>query len=77
MARRSLYRLSAEGVRRTLAKEGHSFQIPHPSATALAHPKITFIKYWGSRDDALCLPANGSISISLGGLAEAGLWSTT
>jgi len=39
-----------------------------PTATALAHPNIAFIKYWGNRDDALRLPANGSISMNLAGL---------
>ena len=38
------------------------------SATALAHPNIAFIKYWGNRDNALRLPANGSISMNLDGL---------
>jgi diphosphomevalonate decarboxylase len=38
------------------------------SATAQAHPNIAFIKYWGNRDEALRLPANGSISMNLGGL---------
>ncbi len=38
------------------------------SATALAHPNIAFIKYWGNRDDALRLPASGSISMNLGSL---------
>jgi diphosphomevalonate decarboxylase len=35
-------------------------------STAVAHPNIAFIKYWGNRDDALRLPANGSISMTLG-----------
>ena len=35
------------------------------TATALAHPNIAFIKYWGNRDHALRLPANGSISMNL------------
>ncbi len=35
------------------------------SVTAFAHPNIATIKYWGNRDDALRLPANGSISINL------------
>ncbi len=35
------------------------------SATAIAHPNIAFIKYWGNRDDSLRLPQNGSISMNL------------
>lgn len=35
------------------------------SATALAHPNIAFIKYWGNRDDELRLPQNGSLSMNL------------
>jgi diphosphomevalonate decarboxylase len=38
------------------------------SATALAHPNIAFIKYWGNRDDVLRLPANSSLSMNLAGL---------
>ena len=38
------------------------------SFTAIAHPNIAFIKYWGNRDDDLRLPANGSISMNLAGL---------
>jgi len=38
------------------------------SATAISHPNIAFIKYWGNRDNALRLPSNGSISMNLGGL---------
>jgi diphosphomevalonate decarboxylase len=37
-------------------------------ATAVACPNIAFIKYWGNREDSLRLPANGSISMNLGGL---------
>ena len=36
--------------------------------TALAHPNIAFIKYWGNRDNVLRLPSNGSISMNLDGL---------
>lgn len=38
------------------------------TATALAHPNIAFIKYWGNRDDDLRLPQNGSISMNLAAL---------
>lgn len=38
------------------------------SATALAHPNIALIKYWGNRDNNLRLPANGNISMNLYGL---------
>lgn len=37
-------------------------------ATALAHPNIAFIKYWGNVDDELRLPANGSLSMNLADL---------
>ncbi len=42
--------------------------MPSCKATAIAHPNIAFIKYWGNRDNDLRLPANGSISMNLGGL---------
>jgi len=38
------------------------------TATAQANPNIAFIKYWGNHDQALRLPANGSISMNLDGL---------
>lgn len=38
------------------------------TATALAHPNIAFIKYWGNRDEVLRIPQNGSISMNLAGL---------
>lgn len=38
------------------------------SATAQAHPNIAFIKYWGNKDEALRLPAHGSLSMNLDGL---------
>jgi diphosphomevalonate decarboxylase len=38
------------------------------SVTVLAHSNIALVKYWGKRDEALNLPAAGSISLTLGGL---------
>lgn len=38
------------------------------SATALAHPNIAFIKYWGNQDQELRIPSNGSVSMNLEGL---------
>jgi diphosphomevalonate decarboxylase len=37
-------------------------------ASAIAHPNVALIKYWGKRDTALNLPATGSLSLTLGGL---------
>ncbi|RJS19222.1 diphosphomevalonate decarboxylase [Corallococcus sp. H22C18031201] len=34
-------------------------------ATALAHPNIALVKYWGKRDDALILPHQSSLSLTL------------
>ncbi len=39
------------------------------TATALAHPNIAFIKYWGLKDDSLRLPSNDSLSMNIGCLS--------
>ena len=39
------------------------------SATAQAHANVALVKYWGKRDEALNLPAVGSISLTLDGLS--------
>jgi diphosphomevalonate decarboxylase len=39
------------------------------TASALAHPNIAFIKYWGNIDDSLRLPVSGSISMNLDALS--------
>jgi diphosphomevalonate decarboxylase len=38
-------------------------------AIAKAHPNIALVKYWGKRDDALILPFQSSLSVTLGPLA--------
>ena len=38
------------------------------SVTVIAHSNIALVKYWGKRDEALNLPAAGSVSLTLGGL---------
>lgn len=43
----------------------HSMDKKSHQATAVAHPNIAFIKYWGNRDETLRLPQNGSISMNL------------
>lgn len=39
-----------------------------PAATAIAHPNIALVKYWGKRDGGANLPAVGSLSITLDAL---------
>ncbi|HET9381407.1 MAG TPA: diphosphomevalonate decarboxylase [Streptomyces sp.] len=36
-----------------------------PAATAVAHPNIALIKYWGKRDERLILPVTDSLSMTL------------
>jgi len=54
---------------RPLAGSVHHFKALIPmQATALAHPNVAVIKYWGKRDVGLNLPAVGSLSLTLSGL---------
>ncbi len=39
------------------------------SASAIAHPNVALIKYWGKSDTAENLPAVGSLSVTLGALS--------
>jgi diphosphomevalonate decarboxylase len=39
------------------------------TCTAIAHPNIALVKYWGKRDDVLNLPSVGSVSVTLAGLS--------
>ena len=43
-------------------------QTTDQTATAVALPNIAFIKYWGNCEAEARIPANGSISMNLGGL---------
>ncbi len=45
-----------------------NYMVSDLTATAVAHPNIAFIKYWGNRDDSLRLPSTGSISMNLASL---------
>jgi len=38
------------------------------TSTAISHPNIALIKYWGNLDHELRIPANSSLSMTLGGL---------
>jgi diphosphomevalonate decarboxylase len=38
-------------------------------ATAVAHPNIALVKYWGKRDERLILPHQSSLSVTLGPLS--------
>jgi diphosphomevalonate decarboxylase len=38
------------------------------SSTAIAHPNIAFIKYWGNKNHELRIPSTDSISMNLGNL---------
>ncbi|MGC4117709.1 MAG: diphosphomevalonate decarboxylase [Myxococcales bacterium] len=38
-------------------------------ATAVAHPNIALVKYWGKRDESLVLPHQPSLSMTLDGLS--------
>ena len=37
-------------------------------ASAIAHPNVALIKYWGKRDTGANLPATGSLSLTLAGI---------
>ena len=39
------------------------------TATAIAHPNVALVKYWGKQDEADNIPATPSLSITLQGLA--------
>ena len=38
------------------------------TSTAISHPNIALIKYWGNLHHGLRIPANNSLSMTLGGL---------
>ncbi|MFE3252560.1 diphosphomevalonate decarboxylase [Streptomyces sp. NPDC059209] len=49
----------------TAAVDGPPGQGAAGSATAVAHPNIALIKYWGKRDEPLVLPWTSSLSMTL------------
>lgn len=57
----------AAGARPSNASDeaGDARSVHGDSATALAHPNIALIKYWGKRDERLALPATSSLSLTL------------
>ncbi|SCL41818.1 diphosphomevalonate decarboxylase [Micromonospora pallida] len=44
---------------------GPAGQVLDPGATAVAHPNIALIKYWGKRDEQLMIPYVDSLSMTL------------
>ncbi|MFI1934304.1 diphosphomevalonate decarboxylase [Streptomyces sp. NPDC020330] len=40
-------------------------RVPDDGATAVAHPNIALVKYWGKRDERLVLPVTDSLSLTL------------
>ncbi|MEU1120582.1 diphosphomevalonate decarboxylase [Streptomyces sp. NPDC005879] len=57
---------SDESVRPASAGSVHSVRADAPgTATAVAHPNIALIKYWGKRDERLILPRTDSLSMTL------------
>jgi len=43
--------------------------VSESKATAVAHPNLALVKYWGKRDESLVLPYQSSLSITLAPLA--------
>ncbi len=48
-----------------MLKHNHKKEFPMRSATAIAHPNIALIKYWGKRNRRLNLPSVSSLSLTL------------
>lgn len=44
--------------------------MPTGKATAVSHPNIALVKYWGNTNQALRLPANPSLSMNMAGLTS-------
>jgi len=48
--------------------EESRYKLVNETASAIAHPNIALIKYWGNKDQKLRIPVNGSISFNLDSL---------
>ena len=68
-ARSTRLRPRGRALLRAASSPGPRAVSPPMKATALAHPNIALVKYWGKRDEALILPHQSSLSVTLAPLS--------